>query len=208
MLATNTRQHGRMRWTFRILVLLLVLWAVFFISPYVSLYGLANALRAKDIAAIEARVNLRAVRASVARQLIPAYLVATGRESELKGATNQAAVGMGASFAATVLEQYLSPGALAGFLSEPGTAAGRGLQADGGIGLASLEDAWLLFASAQTRGFRVVSFAVPVDKPAEEQFRLQMRIRGLGWRLVGIELPKPVLSRLVQELIKRNPPAT
>ena len=78
----------------------------------------------------------------------------------------------------------------------------------GGIGINSVGEAWRLFVNAQTRGFRAISFAVPVSRPVEEQFRLQMRIRGLGWRLVGIDLPKPVLERLVQELIKSNPTAS
>jgi hypothetical protein len=199
-----------MRWFGRIFLALILVWAIYFVSPHVSLYGLGKAIEAKDVAAIERRVNFRAVRVSVAKQLIPAYLVATGRESELKGLKGQAVVGIGTSIADPLLAQYLSPAALAGFLSEPGFAAGgeaRSL-ASGGIGLNSLGDAWRLFVTAELRGFRVVSFPVPVNRPAEEQYRLHMRIRGLGWRLVGIDLPKPVLERLVKELVKSNPPAS
>jgi hypothetical protein len=47
-----------------------------------------------------------------------------------------------------------------------------------------------------------------VDRPPGEQFHLQLRIKGFGWRLVGVELPPPVLRRLVQELIKSNPAAS
>ena len=200
-----------MRWTGRIVVALILVWALYFISPYVSLYGLAKAVEAKDVAEIEQRVNFRAVRISVAKQLIPAYLAATGREGELKGMKGQAVVGIGASVADPLLAQYLSPAALAGFLNDPRFVVG-GESAPavpgGGIGMNSVRDAWRLFATAQTRGFRVISFAVPPDKPGDEQFRLNMRIKGLGWRLVGIDLPKPVLIRLVQELIKSNPTAS
>jgi len=203
----NAGDIAEMRWTVRVVGAVALAWAAFYVSPYVSLFGLAKAIEAKDIAAIEKRVNFRAVRVSVAKQLIPAYLIATGRESELKGAMGGVAVGIGASFADPLIEQYLSPTALAYFLSEQGL-AGRPTVPDGGMGLTALGDAWRLFVTAQTRGFRVVSFLVPVDRPADEQFRLMMRIRGFGWRLVGIDLPKPVLARLVQELIKRNPPAS
>lgn len=198
-----------MRWFGRIGIALILIWAAYFVSPYVSLYGLAKAIEARDVAAIERRVNFRAVRVSVARQLIPAYLAATGRESELKGARGEAVAGIGASIADPLLAQYLSPAALAGFLNDPAFAAGGGAPiGPGGIGMASVGDAWRLFAGAQTRGFRAVSFALPVDRPADQQFRLQMRVRGFGWRLVGIELPKPVLQRLVQELIRSNPAAS
>ena len=200
-----------MRWAVRIVIALVLAWAIYFVSPYVSLYGLAKAVEARDVAEIERRVNFRAVRVSIARQLIPAYLVATGRESELKGARGQAVVGIGATIADPLIAQYLSPAALAGFLGDPRltTSGGEaGTIPGGGLRMNSVRDAWRLFATAQTRGFRVISFAVPVDKPATEQFRLQMRIRGLGWRLGGIDLTKPVLERLVQELIKSNPTAS
>jgi len=198
-----------MRWTSRILIALFLGWAIYFVSPYVSLYGLAKAVEAKDAAAIEQRVNFRALRISVAKQLIPAYLIATGRESELKGSRGQAVVGIGASIADPLIAQYLSPAALAGFLTDRRlTPRGGSGTAAGGLGMDSLGDAWRLFVTAQTRGFRVVSFTVPPDRPGDEQFRLHMRIKGLGWRLVGIDLPKPVLDRLVQELIKSNPAAS
>jgi Protein of unknown function (DUF2939) len=200
-----------MRWAGRIVIALILLWAMYAISPYVSLYGLAKAIEAKDVAAIEQRVNFRAVRVSVAKQLIPAYLIATGRESELKGSRGQAVVGLGASIADPLLAQYLSPAALAGFLDDPRFVARGGepgAVTGGFLRLNSLRDAWRVFAAAQTRGFRVISFAAPVDRPADQQFRLYMRIRGLGWRLSGLDLPKPVLQRLVQELIKSNQPAS
>jgi hypothetical protein len=74
--------------------------------------------------------------------------------------------------------------------------------------MTSVGGAWRLFATAETRGFRAIAFAVPVDRPADQRFRLHLRVRGLGWRLVGIDLPKPVLQRLVQELIRSNPAAS
>jgi hypothetical protein len=196
-----------MRWAGRVLIALVLLWAIHFISPYLALYGLAKAVEAKDAGAIEERVNFRAVRVAVARQLIPAYLIATGREGELKGMRGQAVVGVGASIADPLIAQYISPAALAGFIDDPRLRAGNAA-APGPIRLNSVGDAWRLFVASHTRGFRVISFAVPEDKPADEQFRLVMRISRFRWRLVGIDLPKPVLQRLVQELIKSNPTAS
>jgi hypothetical protein len=195
-----------MRWTVRFLGALILIWAVYFVSPYVAMYRLAAAVAAKDVAAIEERVNFPAVRISLAKQLIPAYLKATGRESELAGSRGQAVVGIGTTIADPIIARYLSPAALTGLLEDP--RLGKPRATGGGIGLSSFGDAWLLFVTAETRGFRAVSFAVPVGRPAGEQFRLQLRIKSFGWRLVGIELPPPVLRRLVQELIKNNPAAS
>jgi hypothetical protein len=197
-----------MRWTGRILVALILVGAIYFFSPYVALYRLAQAIDAKDVAAIEQRVNFPAVRISLAKQLIPAYLVAAGRASELKGTRGQAVVGIGATIADPLIARYLSPAALAELLDDPRLGAGKPRAGGGGVGLTSLREAWLLFVTAQSRGFRAISFALPVDRPTGEQFRLQLRIRNFGWRLVGIELPPPLLDRLVQELIKSNPAAS
>jgi hypothetical protein len=199
-----------MRWVARSFLALIVLWAIYVASPFVALYRFAKAVEAKDVAAIEARVNFRALRTSLTSQLITEYLVATGRESELKGSRRQAAVGIGATIADPLVAQYLTPAALANFLEDPRLAAGGVSQpsvASQAISLDSLSDAWRLFITAETRGFRAIAFAVPVDRRADEQFRFQLRLSGVTWRLVGITLPKPILQRLVQELIKNNPTA-
>jgi hypothetical protein len=196
-----------LRLSVRVIAALLFVWAAYFVSPYVSFYQLAKAVEAKDSAALAERVNFKAVRASIANQVIPAYLIATGRGSEAKGERGQALVGMGATIADPILAEYISPEKLANFLAEPQALPGK---SGGGsrTRVTSLRDAWLLFATAQARGFRAISFTVPPGEPIDQQFRLQMRISGLGWQLVGIQVPKPILDELVQEVIKRNPATT
>jgi hypothetical protein len=200
-----------MRWVARTFLALIVLWALYIASPFVALYRFAKAVEAKDLAAIEERVNFRALRTSLTSQLITEYLIATGREGELKGSRRQAAVGIGATVADPLIAQYLTPAALAGFLEDPRvTAVTSGTSQPGvpqAINLNSLSDAWRVFITAETRGFRAITVSVPVDRPADEQFRFQMRLSGVTWRLVGITLPKPLLQRLVQELVKNNPTA-
>jgi hypothetical protein len=196
-----------MRWVARSFIALIVLWAAYMVSPFVALYRFAKAVEAKDIAAIEARVNFRALRTSLTGQLITEYLIATGREDELKGSRRQATVGIGATIADPVIAQYLTPAALAGFLEDP-RVTGRAPQfASRPINLDSLSDAWRVFITAETRGFRAITVSVPVDQPVENQFRFQLRLSGVTWRLIGISLPKPILQRLVQEIIKNNPTA-
>ena len=198
-----------MRWVARSFLALVVLWAIYIASPFVALYRFAKAIEAKDLAAIEARVNFRALRTSLTAQLLAEYLVATGRESELKGSRRQAAVGIGATIADPLVAQYLTPAALANFLDDPRVAAGASqpVVASQAINLDSLSDAWRLFVTAETRGFRAIAFTLPVDRAADEQFRFQLRLSGVTWRLVGLTLPRPIVQRLVQELIKNNPTA-
>jgi hypothetical protein len=199
-----------MRWGLRTLAALLVVWAAYFSSPYVSFYRLGKAMQARDVSQLERRVNFPALRASIARQVIPAYLSATGRDGEAKLARNQAVAGLGVTVADPILAQYISPQALADFLADPRAEMGEpGLSGGASeLRLTSLGDAWRLFTTARARGFRRVVFTLPLDKPADQQFRLEMRLRGFGWQLVGVELPQPILRRLVWELIKTGPTAT
>src|SRR5690349_16883676 len=98
-----------MRWVTRCLIALVLLWAGYVVSPFVALYSFAKAVETRDAAAIEKRVNFRALRSSLTTQLINEYLIATGRESELKGSRRQAAVGIGATIADPLVAQYLTP---------------------------------------------------------------------------------------------------
>jgi hypothetical protein len=196
-----------MRWFYRSLFILVLAWLVFAASPYVALYNLARAVEARDVATIQDRVNFRAVRAALTKELVVAYLEATGRGAELSASRKQMAGAIGGTIADPLVAQYVTPEALMDLLRTPPSLEGT----DAGLGrieFGSLRDAWALFANAETRGFRVISFALPPDKPAKEQFRLVFRLNPMTWRLVGIDLPEPVKQRLVQELIKANPTAS
>jgi Protein of unknown function (DUF2939) len=204
-----------MRWIVRLLVVLAVAWAGYVVSPYYALYDLARAVDQRNIEAIKERVNFSAVRISLSRQLVTAYLIATGRESELKSQNRGLVVAAGGTLAAPLLAEYVSAEAFADFLAgrksigpvSGGAGGGGGVAAalrDSALGIDSLAAAWKLFMAAETRGFRVMSFPVPPDKAPDDQFRLVFRLAGFTWRLVGFEVPKPIQDRLVQEMLKRE----
>jgi hypothetical protein len=206
-----------MRWFIRLFVVLTVAWLVFMASPYYALYDFARAVEAGDTAAIKARVNFSAVRVSLSKQLVTAYLVATGRESELKSSNKGLVAAAGSTLVDPLLAQYVTPDALADFLAgrrglegspSAGATGGSGLTlpgaTDAGLTPKSLKAAWSLFLATETRGFRAILFPVPPEKPPEEQFRLQFRLTGLTWRLVGVEMPQAIQKRLVQEMLRRE----
>ena len=45
---------------------------------------------------------------------------------------------------------------------------------------------------------------VPVDKPADESFRLQFCLRGWTWKLCGAEMPEELQVRMAQEIVKNE----
>jgi hypothetical protein len=141
---------------------------------------------------------------SISRQVVVAYLRATGREAELDVPTGSLAAGAGATIADPVVAEYVSMDAVARLLRGRDPRSGDGEPA-GPLRLDSLHAAWRLFVEAETRGFRAISFALPPGRPPGEQARAQLRLAGFTWRLVGVRLPDAATDRLVGELIRRNP---
>jgi Protein of unknown function (DUF2939) len=192
-----------MRWTLRFTILFFLAWAIFVVSPFLALYRMAKAVEARDLAAIEERVNFRAVRLSLSKQIVGEYLRLTSRGAQLEGVNRNLATSAGATLADPIVAQIASPEALLGWLDgrppaplARSGAARAGLQADS----SGLSAALRSFVLSENRGFRTVIVPVPGDRPRAEQFRLQLRLVGTTWRLIGVELPKSLVDVLVRQL--------
>jgi Protein of unknown function (DUF2939) len=193
-----------MRWTVRLFAALVIAWAAFMVSPFVALNSLARAVEAHDIERLEERVNFRALRISLAKQIVGEYLRGQGRAQELNGFSRSVATGAGASFADPLIAKLVTPAALFSLLDGrlPDAVAGesRPVPLDLPKGWSGLSKALAIFLKSETRGFRTVVIPVPDRRARSEQFRLQMRLDGTTWRLIGLELPSPLLAQLVKQL--------
>lgn len=189
-----------MRWTFRISLLLLLAWAIFMVSPFLALYDLGRAVEARDIGRITERVNFSALRHSLSRQILGEYL----KDEDLAGAERDLATEAGTALLNPVVEQLVTPQALADLFDDgwPEQAAGNPAAAAAmplRVEIGSLGQAWRTFLFSESQGFRSVTIPIPVDQPKEKQFRITMRLSGTTWRASGLELP----AALREELIKR-----
>lgn len=202
-----------MRWFAVLFVVFVAAWLVFTASPYYALYEFARAVEAGDLATIKSRVNFAAVRISLSKQLVTAYLVASGRESELKSSNKGLVAAAGSALIDPLLAQHVTPEALADFLSGrrgDGAGGGAGVAVPGSgssgpaLGPKSLKAAWSLWLASESRGFRAILFPVPPESRAEDQFRLQFRLTSFAWRLVGVEVPQAIQQRLIQEMMRRD----
>jgi hypothetical protein len=175
---------------------------VYYLSPYAALYQVGQALSKRDAAAVSARMDLDDVRKSVSRQLIAAYLKATGREAELARSSSQLTIQVGAWLVDPLVAEYVSPERILTLLSStPGE--GSPTAALGHIGLSSLQDVWDLVLATDRRGFTKVMFNLPLRQPREERYGLLFRISDYTWKLSGVELPAALERRLVQEMMKK-----
>ena len=195
-----------MRWTFRIGFLLLIAWAAYMASPFVALFRLAKAVEARDLAAIEERVDFNALRLSLTRQIVSEYLRSTGRGAELGAFGRNAATGAAVTIADPIVARFVTPDALDRLMrgALPAQIGGAGESEGLRLDLTSIDQAWRTFIQSESRGFANILVPVPYDRPVAEQYRLHLRFKNLSWRLRGVELPAPV----VQDLAKRLPRST
>ena len=193
-----------MRWILRLAVVLGVAFAAYTVTPFLALYRLGQAVQARDLAGIEERVNLRAVRNSLSRQIMSAYLETSGQGEKMGSLSRGLAVAAGASIADPIVARLVSPEVLADLLREgrfgeisvggPSASVAEGLRTEG------IGDAWRLYWNSDLRGLRDFVVTVPPAKPAEEQVGLQLRLTNWSWKLHGVELPAGLRQRLAQEL--------
>jgi hypothetical protein len=193
-----------MRWTLRIGFLALVGWAVFMASPFVALYQLAQAVEARDTAAISERVNFHALRLSLSKQIVSEYLRTMGRGQELDTFERNLATSAGTTLADPLVARLVTPEAVVSLLSgrlPPEASAGRSSRLSvRPLEVGSVGSAVRIFMASQSRGFRNILIALPDGRPRTEQVRLHLRLSGTAWRLLGVELPQAMVTALVKQL--------
>ena len=204
-----------MRWFVRTLVALFLAWAVYLVSPYVALYGLARAVEARDMALLQERVDFPALRLSLARQISAAYAKALGGAKGDGGASPIGAAA-GAALVEPLLEPYVTPDAVLRLMREgwPGLGGGAGFSGGARSGardfglfdpaaFLTAKNLGRLWDATEWRGFTTFLLKLPQGGSAEP-LQLQFRLAHATWRLSGIELPQDLKDRLVRELAARQ----
>ena len=114
-----------MRWTLRIAAVLAVLLLAYAIWPVVGFARIASAIEARDGAALAKLVDFRALRKSLTKQIVAAYIELTGKEKQLGLMGKTLAVGIGTSYAEPIVAELLNEQTLIDLLTkgEVGAAA-------------------------------------------------------------------------------------
>jgi hypothetical protein len=183
----------------------LILWLAYTVWPFVSLYRLASGVQARDIAAVSQQVDFRALRASLATQIVATYLRLTGKIGRSGSLLDQLTVGVGVSLADPIVTKLISPEVLLELLQngKPSGVFSESVPSLQGLSSEALGNAWRAYVNSEF-GIGRFFIRVPVDKPAAESFRLQFCLAGLTWNLCGAELPEQLQVRLAQEIIKTD----
>jgi hypothetical protein len=216
-----------MIWSLRVAAALAFAWIVYAASPFVALHSLGRAIEDGDAAAILKRVNFRGIRVSLTKQIVTAYVEEAGG-TRLGPADRQLAVQAGMQAAGPMVERLVSPEFIIDLLDDgwpqtvdaaPPAAEAKEMPAEASppqpagqpdelpavqigrlLRFRSFGSAWQVYARSELHGFRNVSISLPAEKPAENRFRLRLRLAGTTWKLVSLEIPDEVLRRLLRRI--------
>ena len=70
-----------------------------------------------------------------------------------------------------------------------------------GLSTRALGDSWQVFGNSR-RELDRYWISYPANRPADQRFELEWRLRGLQWRIVAIRLPAPLVNRLAEQLTR------
>ena len=169
--------------------------------PFVSLFAVVRAAQAGDVAQIQSRIDVPALRRSLAGQIVATYARLKGIRPDSTGLT----VGVVTSFMDPFIDRLMSPVAITE-LMRSGWPTGvlderpAGIE---GLDLDSLGNVWQLYLNSDY-GIGEVRTMVPIRQPREKQYRVQLALSNWTWKLSGLDLPVALQERLAREVMKQQ----
>jgi hypothetical protein len=186
------------------IVAVLVLFVLFLgwsAWPFMGLYDLARAAQSGDVARVEQRVDFPALGRSLSGQIVQTY----SRLAGVPVAPGGLLAGIASAIADPIVARLITRVALGQLLQTgwPQEVLGDRPPDVPSLNWSALGNVGQLYASAES-GLGEFRIWLPVDQPRARQFRVRLALRGLTWKLTGIDLPQELQERLARELIKQQ----
>jgi hypothetical protein len=193
-----------MQWTLRIAAILAVILVAYAIWPVAGFYRIASAIESRDAASLSKRVDFRALRKSLTKQIVETYLEITGKEKKLGLLEKSIAVGVGTSVAEPIVARLINEKTLMGLLTEGNAGEGAKVSADlAPFSKSAWGSGWKTWWNSEYRGDDYYVYLQP-EKTRDDQFRVKLSLTQWRWKLAGIDLPEPLRVQLAQELVKQK----
>jgi DUF2939 family protein len=168
--------------------------------PPASLYGLALAVEARDVAGVDQRIDIQEIRRSLAVQVVTTYFELSGKKAN--GLVGQIMLSGATTIADALLANLVTPDALIDLLGRGNVASALPRLANNMpvLSPALFHNVWRVLANSD---YAIVRYhvRVPFDRPAADQFRFQLRLSRGTWRLIEVELPAQLRRQLAQSII-------
>lgn len=180
----------------------------YWLWPYAGAYAIARAATDHDTAALAEHVNEPALKRSLGRQIVAAYLAKSGRGEKLGSLGRGLANAVGTSIASPYLDQLLSPEALGALLAQGHIGdikvADRTIAIDHQVpSLAAVFQSHLtdVLLHSFYDGIASFRFSIPEPQGGDSDYGVHVRLSGLTWRLSGLDLPPDVLDRIATDAV-------
>jgi len=183
------------------IAILIILWLGWSVWPFFALYDLARAAQSGDVVKIEQRVDFAALGRSLSGQIVQTYARLAGVPID----RGSLVAGLASAVADPIIARLLTRVTLAELLENgwPQTVLGDPPPTFQRPNWNSLGNAWQLFANSEF-GIGEFRLRLPADAPRERQFRIHLALRGLSWKLTGLDVPQELQERLARELMKQQ----
>jgi hypothetical protein len=198
-----------MRWAIRIAAVLAILLLAYAIWPVVGFARIASAIEAKDGPGLAKLVDFRALRKSLTKQIVAAYIELTGKEKQLGLMGKTLAVGIGTSYAEPIVAELLNEQTLIDLLTKGQVGGGGGVGAVkvpaelAPFSKSALQSGWQTWWASEY-GLGDYYVYLPPDKTPDKQFKVRLSLKDLQWKLTGLDLPGPMRIELAQQLVKQR----
>ncbi|MGX7742785.1 DUF2939 domain-containing protein [Rhodopseudomonas parapalustris] len=192
-----------MRWFFGGLAALVILLGIYLGSAFVSLGGLADAVRRGDGAAVIARTDVKSLTQSLADQIVAAYLDRIGQTREVRATERMLVRAAGLGLANAMIAKMLTPDNLTKLLKTGKLQGVQDLPPIIGLPqLGAIDTKNVLATLDRFRFVEPVEFAVRISDTSEAEAYSEIRLHfaGSGWKLAGLVLPNRVARELAATL--------
>lgn len=192
-----------MRWFLGTLAALIVAIAIYLGLAAATVSSLAAAARAGDIAKVLDRTNVKAVSQSLSNQIVNAYLDRIGATHKVSSMEKILINIYGATIADAVAAKMLTADNLTQILKSGKVDASQGLPSFAGLpALGELDTGNWLALLGRVNFIQPVLLGIRVSEKSdpESYAAIDLHFEGTGWKLSGIELPKPIVRTLAASL--------
>ena len=192
-----------MRWFLGTLAALIIAVAIYLGLAAATLSTLAAAARAGDIAKVLEKTDVKAVSRSLTNQIVNAYLDRIGATRKVGSMEKMLINTYGATIADAMAAKMLTADNLTQLLKSGKIDASQGLPSFAGLpALGDLNTGNWLALLGRVNFIQPVLLGIRVsDKSDPESYAaINLHFEGTGWKLSGIELPKPIVRTLAASL--------